>query len=58
MSDYPGSVYSPRTKENRSGVSYDSTKKSVIFAEDISKDDAEIVAIETELGANPKRCLC
>ena len=54
MSDYPGSVYSPRTKENRSGVSYDSTKKSVIFAEDISKDDAEIVAIETELGANPK----
>jgi len=37
MADYPDSVYSPRTKENRSGVSYDSTKKSVIFAEDILK---------------------
>jgi len=54
MADYPDSVYSPRTKENRSGVSYEPTKKSVLFAEDISKLDDEVVAIETELGANPK----
>ena len=54
MADYPDSVYSPRTKENRSGVVYDAAKKSVIFVEDISKLDAEVVAIETELGANPK----
>ena len=52
--DYPGAIYSPRTKENRSGVDYDANKKTVIFAEDISKDDAEIVAIETELGLLPK----
>jgi hypothetical protein len=54
MADYPGGVYSPRTKENRSGVVYDPTKKSVIFVEDISKLDDEVVALETELGANPK----
>jgi len=52
--DYPGSIYSPRTKANRSGVVYDSTKQTVIFADDIVNDDEEIVAIETELGANPR----
>jgi len=54
MADYPGAIYSPRTKTNRSGVVYDAAKETVIFAEDISKDDAEVVAIETELGLNPK----
>lgn len=54
MSSFPSSIYSPRTKENRSGVVYDANKKSVLFAEDVQKDDDEIVAIETELGTNPK----
>ena len=54
MASYPAGVYSPRTKENRNGVVYDAAKKSVIFCEDIQNSDAEIVAIETELGANPK----
>lgn len=54
MADYPDSIYSPRTKANRSGVVYDDTKQTVIFAEDIVNDDDEIVAIETELGANPR----
>jgi hypothetical protein len=54
MADYPSGTYSPRTKENKSGVDYDSTKKKVIFAEDISKLDDEVVAIETELGTIPK----
>ena len=54
MASYPASVYSPRAKENRNGVVYDAAKKSVIFCEDIQNSDAEIVAIETELGANPK----
>jgi len=54
MADYPGAIYSPRTKTNRSGVVYDAAKETVIFAEDISKDDAEVVAIETELGLLPK----
>jgi len=54
MADYPDSIYSPRTKANRSGVVYDDTKQTVIFAEDIVYDDDEIVAIETELGLNPR----
>lgn len=54
MSTYPGGIYSPRTKVNRSGVVYDATKETVIFAEDVQKVDDEIVAIETELGTNPK----
>jgi len=54
MTTYPGAVYSPREKENKSGVAYDVNKKTVLFAEDIVKDDDEIVAIETELGTNPK----
>ena len=51
---YPASVYAPRTKANKSGVVYDSAKTTQIYAEDISKSDDEVVAIETELGANPK----
>jgi len=54
MASFPSSIYSPRDKENKSGVVYDAAKKTVIFAEDIENDDAEIVAIETELGTNPK----
>ncbi len=54
MADYPSAINSPRTKANRSGVVYDLTKETVIFAEDIQNDDDEIVAIETELGTLPK----
>jgi hypothetical protein len=54
MATYPGGIYSPRTKVNRSGVVYDATKETVIFVEDIKKDDDEIVAIEAELGTNAK----
>jgi len=49
MADYPGSIYDPRTKENAIGVTYDSTKAKVAFAEDITKLDAEVIAIEQEL---------
>ena len=49
MADYPDSIYSPRAKENRLGIVYDATKKRVVFAEDISKLDDEVVAIETYL---------
>ncbi len=54
MTDYPGSVYSPRTKANKAGVVYDASKTTIGFAEDITKLDDEVVAIETELGTNPK----
>lgn len=51
---YPGSIYPPRTKENKSGVVYDAAKKTIGYVEDITKLDDEVVAIETELGTNPK----
>ena len=54
MASYPAGVYSPRTKANKSGVVYDAAQTKKIYAEDITKLDDEVVAIETELGANPK----
>lgn len=54
MASYPGGVYAPRTKANRNGVVYDATKETVLFVEDLDNSDDEIIAIETELGANPK----
>lgn len=53
MTDYPGEIYSPRTKSNKYGVEYNESKETIIFAEDIKKLDDEVVAIETELGINP-----
>jgi len=50
MASYPGSIYSPRTKENKSGAVYTPAKTTVIYVEDVVNDDNEIVAIETELG--------
>jgi hypothetical protein len=50
---FPGEVYTPRTKENRSGVVYDAAQTKRIYAEDIQKLDAEIVAVETALGTEP-----
>ena len=52
MTAYPGATYSPRTKENKSGVVYDAAKKTNGYVEDITKLDDEVVAIETELGLN------
>jgi len=49
MADYPTGVYTPRTRENKSGVVYDANKKTVIYVEDINKTDDEVVAIETDL---------
>ena len=54
MSDYPGAIYEPRTKENKPGVVYDPLQTTKLFAEDVVYDDNEIVAIEEELGLNPK----
>lgn len=51
---YPGGIYPPRTKENKSGVVYDASKKTIGYVEDITKLDEEVVAIETELGTLPK----
>ena len=49
MANFPNSVYSPRTKENKAGIEYDVDKKSIGYAEDVTKLDDEVVALETEL---------
>jgi hypothetical protein len=54
MANYPSGVYDPRTKENDPEVEYDAEQSTIVFAEDVSKLDDEVVAIETELGASPK----
>lgn len=43
-----------RTVENDPGVAYDPLQTNVVFAEDINKIAAEILAIATELGSMPK----
>lgn len=54
MADYPDSLFTPRTVENRAGVSYDAAKTKVFYAEDINAATAEIVAIQETLGLNPE----
>ena len=54
MAEFPSGIYDPRIKENKADVVYTPAKKTVSFVEDITKLDDEVVAIETELGANPK----
>lgn len=49
MADFPLTIYSPRTKVNRNGIIYIASKSSVLFAEDVTKLDAEVVALETKL---------
>jgi len=54
MTAFPAAVYEPRTKENKAGIVYDEVKTEIGYAEDVTKLDDEVVAIETELGTNPK----
>ena len=49
MADFPDGVYSPRTKENKTGVVYDAAKTKIGYVEDITKLDDEVVAIENFL---------
>ncbi len=55
MSNYPDSIISFREKENKSGVVYDETKKTVIFVEDLNACENEVKAIEETLGTNFKK---
>lgn len=52
MADYPSGTYDPRTKENKAGVVYTPGKTTVGYAEDVTKLDDEVIAIETELGTD------
>jgi len=54
MANYPNSIYTPRKIENKSGVVYDPDKTTIGYAEDHNKANDEIIAIQEELGTNPK----
>lgn len=54
MSEYPNNIFSQREIENVPGQTYDSTKKTRIYAEDLTALGAEVNAIETTLGTNPE----
>jgi len=54
MANYPTSIFSPRVLVDRVGAVYDALKTKVFYAKDHNDPLAEIVAIETELGTNPK----
>jgi hypothetical protein len=49
MADYPDSIYEPRVRENKSGVEYEPERKTILFVEDISYLDDEVVALEIDL---------
>lgn len=54
MASYPNAIFVPRVVENKPGVEYDPAKTKIGYAEDQNLPNDEIVAIETELGTNPK----
>lgn len=49
MANFPNSVYAPRTKQNKAGVVYHPEISTTLYAEDITKLDDEVVAVETEV---------
>jgi hypothetical protein len=52
--DFPTSIYTPRATENLPGISYDASKKQILFSEDFQNLGNEINAIETILGLSPQ----
>jgi hypothetical protein len=54
MAQYPDEIYTPRTLVNKPGTAYDEAKTSRLFAEDQNGTNEEIVAVQEELGTNPK----
>lgn len=54
MPNFPGSIYDPRTKENKPGTIYNPSNTTEAYAEDVVLLDDEVVAIEETLGENPQ----
>ncbi len=54
MADFPSSIFEPRELDNLEGIDYVPEDTKTIFAEDVNKPNAEIVAIEETLGTNPQ----
>lgn len=57
MTDFPSSVYSPRIKNNKSGVVYTPANDTQLYAEDIKKLDDEVVAMEENLADKINRII-
>jgi len=51
---YPSSIFSFRSLVDRVGAVYDAAKTKVFYAKDHNDLGNELIAIETELGLNPK----
>lgn len=51
---FPDAIKTFRAVENRDGIVYDANDTKRLYAEDLQQIDEEIVAIETELGTDPK----
>jgi len=46
MADYPNTIFSPRPRENKSGVVYDADKKTTLFNEDLVAIENEVIAMQ------------
>jgi len=57
MTDFPATIYSPRAKSNRPNIEYDPDAETTLFAEDVSKLDDEVVALEENLQDKVNRVL-
>lgn len=53
MAEYPTTVASYRTIENRKDIVYDSANKTTFYAEDLRKLQDEQQAVQTTVGTNP-----
>lgn len=54
MANYPDAIYKPRVLANKPGTEYAPEKTTRLFAEDQNGTNEEIVAVQEELGTNPK----
>lgn len=52
MATYPTGIVEFRDLENLPGIAFDEADKTTVFAEDIEKVDAEVVAIEQYIGTD------
>ena len=57
MTDFPSSVYEPRTKNNKSGVVYIPANDTQLYVEDVTKLDDEVVAMEKNLADKINRII-
>jgi len=57
MADFPTEIFDPRERENKSGIVYDADKKTLLFNEDITIIEDEVIAIETDIIEASRVCI-